>query len=54
MDKLNYCSNEEIYEKEMDLSVEEIEGYGTCTSRTQMCLTDCPWPFSGAYMNSTN
>lgn len=52
MNNLNCCSNEEIYEKEMDLSAEEIEGYATCTSRTQLCLTDCPWPFPGSYVTS--
>ena len=37
MNELNYCSDEEIYEKEMDLSTEEIEGYETCSARTQLC-----------------
>lgn len=53
MNKLNYYSNEEIYEKEMDLSTEEIEGYETCSNRTQLCLTDCPWPFPGSYVTSS-
>lgn len=52
MDTLNYYDNEEIYEKEMDLSEEEIEGYETCSARTQRCLTDCPWPFSGVLASS--
>ena len=37
--------------KELELSIEEIEGYGTCSNRTQLCLTDCPWPFDGAYLS---
>lgn len=45
---------EETYVKELDLSEEEIEEYGECTSRTQMCLTDCPWPFPGSYLNGAN
>nr|WP_302168278.1 pseudouridine synthase [uncultured Schaedlerella sp.] len=51
MNELKYCSNEEIYEKEMDLSAEEIEGYETCSARMQMCLTDCPWPFTGSLVS---
>lgn len=54
MDTLNYYGNEEIYEKEMDLSEEEIEGYATCTSRIQPCLTDCAWPFPGSYLSSVD
>lgn len=54
MDNLIYCSNEAIYEKEMDLSAEEIEEYATCSSRTQLCLTDCAWPFPGAYISSND
>lgn len=34
------------------LNEEEIEGYSGCTSRTQFCLTDCPWPFPGSYISS--
>ena len=30
---------------------EEIESYTGCSERTQRCLTDCPWPFRGAYIN---
>lgn len=45
------ATTEEVYEKELDLSEEEIEEYGDCTSRTQMCLSDCPWPFPGSYLN---
>lgn len=44
-------SKEENMTKEVDLSAEEIEGYGKCSSRTQLCLTDCPWPFDGAYLS---
>lgn len=54
MNKLNYYSNEEIYEKEMDLSAEEIEGYETCSARMQLCLTDCPWPLPGAYISNND
>lgn len=54
MDTLNYYDNEEIYEKEMDLSEEEIEGYETCSARSQLCLTDCPWPFPGSYISSAD
>ena len=34
------------------LTAEEIETYSGCTTRTQMCLTDCPWPFPGEYISS--
>jgi hypothetical protein len=37
--------------KELDLSAEEIQGYIACSNRTQYCLTDCPWPFDGAYLS---
>ena len=37
--------------KELDLTEEEIESYTGCSERTQRCLTDCPWPFPGAYIN---
>ena len=36
---------------ESDLSAEEIQGYIACSNRTQYCLTDCPWPFDGAYLS---
>lgn len=52
MGKQNYEQNEVTYDKELDLSMEEIEGYASCPSRTQMCLTDCPWPFDGAYLSN--
>lgn len=51
MDKKNGYCIEEVYEKEMDLSEEEIEGYEACMERTQRCLTDCPWPFTGVYLS---
>lgn len=54
MDKQKEYNMENIYEKEMDLSEEEIEGYETCTARTQRCLTDCPWPFGGIYISSAD
>ena len=25
-----------------------------CSERTQRCLTDCPWPFPGAYINEAS
>nr|WP_288674777.1 pseudouridine synthase [uncultured Blautia sp.] len=37
--------------KELDLSAEEIQGYIACSNRMQYCLTDCPWPFDGAYLS---
>lgn len=42
------------YEKRFDanLTEEEIETYSGCTNRTQLCLTDCPWPFPGEYISS--
>ena len=40
----------EEFLKELDLTEEEIESYTGC-ERTQRCLTDCPWPFPGAYIN---
>lgn len=33
---------------------EEIESYTGCSERTQRCLTDCPWPFPGAYINEAS
>ena len=41
----------EEFLKELDLTEEEIESYTGCSKRTQRCLTDCPWPFPGAYIN---
>ena len=41
----------EEFVKELDLTEEEIESYTGCSERTQRCLTDCPWPFPGAYIN---
>ena len=41
----------EEFLKELDLTEEEIESYTGCSARTQRCLTDCPWPFPGAYIN---
>lgn len=38
--------------KEIDLSEEEISSYSGCSTRTQLCLTDCPWPFDGAYIST--
>ena len=37
--------------KVFNLTEEEIESYTGCSERTQRCLTDCPWPFPGAYIN---
>ena len=49
----NMVNNEatEEFLKELDLTEEEIESYTGCSERTQRCLTDCPWPFPGAYIN---
>ena len=44
----------EEFLKELDLTEEEIESYTGCSERTQRCLTDCPWPFPGAYINEAN
>lgn len=35
----------EEYQKEVEITEEEIESYSGCSERTQRCLTDCPWPF---------
>lgn len=37
--------------KELDITEEEIESYSGCSSRTQTCMSDCPWPFPGAYIS---
>lgn len=42
----------EEYQKEVDITEEEIETYSGCSERTQRCLTDCPWPFPGSYINA--
>lgn len=44
----------EEFVKELDLTEEEIESYTGCSERTQRCLTDCPWPFPGAYINEAS
>lgn len=44
----------EEYVKELDLTEEEIEGYSSCSNRTQRCLSDCPWPFPGSYISESN
>ena len=45
---------EEEFKKEVDLTEEEIESYSGCSERTQRCLTDCPWPFPGSYINEAS
>ena len=45
---------EEEFQKEVNLTEEEIESYSGCTERTQRCLTDCPWPFPGSYINAAS
>ena len=42
---------EAIKEYKNDITEEEIESYSGCSSRTQLCMTDCPWPFPGAYIS---
>lgn len=44
----------EEYQKEVDITEEEIESYSGCSERTQRCLTDCPWPFPGSYINAAS
>lgn len=44
----------EEFLKELDITEEEIESYSGCSERTQRCLTDCPWPFPGAYLSESN
>lgn len=44
----------EDYQKEVDITEEEIESYSGCSERTQRCLTDCPWPFPGSYINAAS
>ena len=45
---------EEEFKKEVDLTEEEIESYSGCSERTQRCLSDCPWPFPGSYINEAS
>ncbi len=45
---------EEEFQKEVDLTEEEIESYSGCSERTQRCLSDCPWPFPGSYLSESN
>ena len=45
---------EEEFQKEVDLTEEEIESYSGCSERTQRCLNDCPWPFPGSYINEAS
>lgn len=42
------------FQKEVDLTEEEIESYSSCSERTQRCLSDCPWPFPGSYLSESN
>lgn len=44
----------EEFQKEVDLTEEEIESYSGCSERTQRCLSDCPWPFPGSYLSESN
>ena len=44
----------EEYQKEVEITEEEIESYSGCSERTQRCLTDCPWPFPGSYINAAS
>ena len=37
----------EEYQKEVEITEEEIESYSGCSERTQRCLTDCPWLLPG-------
>ena len=47
----NFDKNKESFP---NLTEEEIESYTGCSERTQRCLTDCPWPFPGAYINEAS
>ena len=40
--------------REVEITEEEIESYSGCSERTQRCLTDCPWPFPGSYINAAS
>ena len=44
----------EEYQKEVEITEEEIESYSGCSERTQRCLTDCPWPFPGSCINAAS
>ena len=44
----------EEYQKVVEITEEEIESYSGCSERTQRCLTDCPWPFPGSYINAAS
>ena len=44
---LIYTKNIVVWKKR-DYSFHILTG---CSERTQRCLTDCPWPFPGAYIN---
>ena len=44
----------EEYQKEVEITEEEIESYSGCSERTQRCLTDCPWPFPASYINAAS
>ena len=44
----------EEYQKEVEITEEEIESYSGCSERTQRCLADCPWPFPGSYINAAS
>lgn len=52
MNKKQSESPKDEFVKEIDLSEEEISSYSGCSTRTQLCLTDCPWPFDGAYISA--
>lgn len=44
----------EGFQKELNITEEEIQSYSECSERTQRCLTDCPWPFPGSYITASN
>lgn len=52
MQEINTTNTTGEYQKEVDITEEEIESYSGCSERTQRCLTDCPWPFPGSYLNA--
>ena len=42
----------ELKKRNETILVEKIQSILSRSSeRTQRCLTDCPWPFPGAYIN---
>ena len=51
---LNVKVNEKVVRELTGLTEEEIESYSGCSERTQRCLTDCPWPFPGSYINAAS